>query len=332
MRSTCIRKLYAYMLSVAVLFTMGMSFEAINNHTAYIPSNSSAEIDLNEQLADISLELQDPVQTPEEVQQNNEVIVEPTVAVANYVVTADFLNVRACADANATSEIIDVVKKGSILEVTETEDNGWLKLQVEGYVHGKYAQLISDPTAPKDSIKESAQVKILSVENTTVENDIPETQPSDNNQHAGLPSKPTSLVKSESSLTEENITQIFEGTALSGYELEKAILEIEQEYGINAYFTIAVMKLESGHGKSQIAQNKNNMFGLNAIDSDTYNNAYSFETKGESVQKFGQLISDYYLDQGYTSVEKVAKKYCLANPKWPILVKSIMESDYNKLL
>ncbi len=92
------------------------------------------------------------------------------------------------------------------------------------------------------------------------------------------------------------------------------------------------MKLESGHGKSKIAKNKNNLFGLNAIDGDAYNKAFSFKTKGESIQKFGQIISDYYIEEGYTSVEKVASKYCQANPKWSALIMRMMKNDYKKLM
>ena len=133
------------------------------------------------------------------------------------------------------------------------------------------------------------------------------------------PNKPTSKVNSESKLTEQQIEQIFEGTSLADHGLEQTILQTEEEYGINAYFTIAVMKLESGHGKSKLAKEKNNLFGLNAIDGDAFNKAFSFHTKGESIEKFGQIISKNYIDKGYTSIEKVASKYCQANPKWSAL-------------
>ncbi|MEX2462391.1 MAG: glucosaminidase domain-containing protein [Paenibacillaceae bacterium] len=145
------------------------------------------------------------------------------------------------------------------------------------------------------------------------------------------PQKPTSTVRSDSGLTESQIGAIFKGTSLADYGLEKVILEVEAEYGINAYFTIAVMKLESAHGESKIAVNKNNLFGLNALDGDGYNKAFSFKTKADSVQKFGQLISKNYVGKGYTTIEKVSKKYCLANPQWSDLVMSIMLGDYSKL-
>jgi beta-N-acetylglucosaminidase len=144
------------------------------------------------------------------------------------------------------------------------------------------------------------------------------------------PEKPTSTVKTDSGLTEEHISTIFKGSALENEGLEEVILEIEETYGINAYFTIAVMKLESGNGESRLAQTKNNLFGLNAIDG-KMDQAFSFETKGDSVRKFGQLISNNYVDKGYTTIEKVSKKYCPSNSEWPSLVVSIMKSDYRKL-
>jgi flagellum-specific peptidoglycan hydrolase FlgJ len=304
---------FTYILSVTVLFTVGMDYNTIINNYSDTPSNSSMKINSKEQITDFhKLPLTQPYT------ENNtyvpfmskavEAQVPIPIPIHNYEVTSYYLNVRA--NMNATAKILNVVKYGDVLEVLETTDNNWLKLKSGGYVNGKYAELISK----KD--KQYELVSILSHENTTVQQ---------------VPSEPTSTVKSDSKLTEEHIAQIFEGSSLADNGLEKTILEIEQEYGINSYFTIAVMKIESGHGKSKIAKEKNNLFGLNAIDSDAYNKAYSFKTKGESVRKFGQLISKYYVDKGYTSVEKVANKYCQANPKWSALVMSIMKSDYKKL-
>ncbi|NHN30821.1 glucosaminidase domain-containing protein [Paenibacillus agricola] len=403
MRSMLKWKLNAFLLSVTVIFTMGMGINVddSNNHPSYIFSHQSPT--LTPSTLTIATESSIPATqlTPSVPPTSNTVPSEPIIvnglpslvqaptadlnrafevnrqpelnmaeinvmqqngkplapAVAQYEVTAYLLNVRAYADA--ATEIIEVVQRGSVLEVVEVSDNGWLKLKLAGYVSAKYAKLLSgpsgareagelvEPSTTEDSMKESARVKVLSVQHPAEEITATkaweiavngtgemsaEPEEDGSGDSAKAPIKPTSMVNSTSSLTEEHIAQIFEGTALSGYELEKAILEVEQEYGINAYFTIAVMKLESGHGKSLIARNKNNMFGLNAIDNDAYNKAFSFETKGDSVQKFGQLISEHYVDKGYTSIEKVARKYCQANPQWPILVKQIMESDYKKLL
>jgi beta-N-acetylglucosaminidase len=183
-------------------------------------------------------------------------------------------------------------------------------LREGGYIHGDYAELVSKPEPAK---KLAALIK----------------QPEDK-KPISEPNNPTSVVESDSGLTQEHIKAIFEGTGLANKGLEDVVLEIEKDYGINAYFTIAVMKLESGNGESSLAKKKNNLFGLNAIDGDK-NRAFSFKTKGDSVRKFGQLLAKNYVDRGYTTVEKVAKKYCPANPQWSGLVHSIMKNDFNKL-
>lgn len=310
MRSLLKQQLYLYILSVAVLFTVGMDFGAKSNYYSDTTIHSPVPINNKAQTAALyTLPLPRKITedlTQSIVKQNTQLPIERPVSeveIDHYEVTSYYLNVRA--NKNVSSEILNVVKNGDILEVLETTDNNWLKLKSGGYVHGKYAKLI----------KESA--KLVSV------SEIKSIQTS--------PNKPTSAVNSDSKLTEEQIEQIFEGTSLADHGLEQTILETEEEYGINAYFTIAVMKLESGHGKSKLAKEKNNLFGLNAIDGDAFNKAFSFKTKGESVEKFGQLISENYVDKGYTSIEKVASKYCQANPKWSALIMKIMKSDYKKL-
>ncbi|MCA0754327.1 glucosaminidase domain-containing protein [Paenibacillus sp. N4] len=241
-----------------------------------------------------------------------------------YEVTAYYLNVRS--EPNAGSRILHVAEQGTAFEIAAVTDNGWLKLKDGGYIHAGYAKKTennapepaAEEPAPK---KQKAAVRIASVESSA-------SAPEETRQ---LPDKPSSRVDSDSGLTMAHIKKIFKGTALSGHGLESAILEIEEEYGINAFFTIAVMKLESGNGKSKLAKNKNNLFGLNAIDGDKYNKAFSFKTKGDSVRRFGKLLSKHYVGKGLETVEQVAKKYCPANSKWPSLVRAIMKSDYKKL-
>lgn len=241
-----------------------------------------------------------------------------------YEVTAYYLNVRS--EPNAESTILKVAEQGTAFEIAAVTDNGWLKLKDGGYIHGGYAKE-KDKNAPEAAVakpavhKQKAAVRIASADSGAPSAE--ETTP--------LPGKPSSRVDSDSGLTEAHIKKIFKGTALSGHGLEAAILEIEEEYGINAFFTIAVMKLESGNGKSKLAKNKNNLFGLNAIDGDQYNKAFSFKTKGDSVRRFGKLLSKHYVGKGLETIDQVAKKYCPANSKWSSLVRAIMKSDYKKL-
>lgn len=321
---------FAYILCSAMILALGMYFETANHNHVDASSNSAGAVQINEPQFVIpqQITIAEPFISPIKatVNEPKEEIAVEKVTVDKYETTAYYLNVRA--NAYSTSKIIDVVKKGTILEIKSTTKNGWLRLQGGGYVHGGYARLIAENADQTEN-----EVKTLSAAVTNVEKiatpatvDLAEIQEID-----AEPIKPTSAVKSDSGLTAEHIAEIFEGTPLADHDLEEAILEIEDEYGINAYFTIAVMKLESGNGSSRLAKKKNNLFGLNAIDGDAFNRAFSFESKGDSVRKFGQLIAEKYVDKGYITVEKVARKYCPANPKWPGLVKSIMNEDYKKV-
>jgi len=230
------------------------------------------------------------------------------VSYQQYVTTAYYLNVRK--GAGTDSQIVRVVEMGELLNVRGKTDNGWLELDDGSFVHSAYAQLVH-----RDEGKSAASTKTLAPPALD----------------ASTPAKPSSSVHSDSGLTLEHIGVIMQDTALDEPSLASAVLEIEDEYGINAFFTIAVMKLESGNGKSKLAKMKNNLFGLNATGGSN-SQAYAFDTKADSVRKFGKLIADAYVDEGYTTVEKVGGKYCPANDKWPALVKKIMNSDHRKLV
>ncbi|MGL5296069.1 MAG: N-acetylglucosaminidase, partial [Culicoidibacterales bacterium] len=75
----------------------------------------------------------------------------------------------------------------------------------------------------------------------------------------------------------------------------QAFIDAQEKYGINAILMLGIAINESDWGMSKIAQEKNNLFGLNAIDS----------TPGESANYFpsvAQCINDYasdWLAQGY---------------------------------
>lgn len=252
-----------------------------------------------------------------------------------YEVTAYYLNVRA--NPYNGSKVLRVVERGKRLEVASITEKGWLRLSEGGYVHGGYASKIDSlettagrdpgdpPPAPEKAPaqplpqRQSGQSGASSAESDGRSEALPD------------PTSPSNRVRSDSGLTEAHIAKLFKGTALAGHGIEDVVLEIEEEYGINALFTIAVMKLESGNGKSKLSRTKNNLFGLNATSGDPNNKAFSFKTKGDSVRKFGQLLADKYVDKGLTTIDKVAAKYCPASSSWAGKVKGIMKSDYRKL-
>ncbi|AZN41811.1 glucosaminidase domain-containing protein [Paenibacillus albus] len=294
------------------------------------------------------------------------VVIASAKPIYTYKVTSFYLNVRS--EPNADSKILYEVKQGTQLQVISKDDTGWLVLKSGGYVHGGYATVIGMKQSPEavttqpagHAVYDGSAVSAASSAVTSVKElqsksfqldvrpkvhtlDVKKVQVNSTDDQAastdviieedenGNPVKPSSKVNTDSGLSSKQIAQLLKGTKLSGQGIEQAVLSIEEKYGINAFFTIAVMKLESGNGKSKLARTKNNLFGLNATSSNPYRKASYFETKGDCVQKFGQLLSDNYVERGYTTVEKVARKYCPVNSKWASHVRSIMRSDFSKL-
>lgn len=97
--------------------------------------------------------------------------------------------------------------------------------------------------------------------------------------------------------------------------LGQAFSEAEQ-HGIDARFLIAVARLESGNGKSRVAQNKNNLFGW------TCSTGYKvFETKEQGIDFVALKLREKYFDKGLTTIDTVAKRYC--NAEWGELIEGI---------
>lgn len=78
--------------------------------------------------------------------------------------------------------------------------------------------------------------------------------------------------------------------------LGDTIIECQNKYGVNALLILATAIHESNFGKSKMAQNKNNIFGIGAEDYDT-DAADIFATPRDSVIEFSNnFISKGYLD------------------------------------
>lgn len=77
---------------------------------------------------------------------------------------------------------------------------------------------------------------------------------------------------------------------------------IEQQYNINGMFVAAVGIHESAWGTSKIAQDKHNLFGYGAYDSNPYNGAYSFENFSESIDLIARVFVKYYINPTGTKI------------------------------
>ena len=66
----------------------------------------------------------------------------------------------------------------------------------------------------------------------------------------------------------------------------KSFVENQNTYGVNALLSMGIAINESGWGMSSICQSKNNLFGLNAIDTSPGTSAYTFASIQECIKDF----------------------------------------------
>ena len=121
---------------------------------------------------------------------------------------------------------------------------------------------------------------------------------------------------------------------------------VEQQYNINGLFVAALGIHESNWGTSKIAQNKHNLFGYGAYDSNPYNGAYDFKDYSESIDLVSRVFIKYYLNPKGTAIyggeiasgkyyngatlSGINKKYA-TDKNWANGVYKNMEYLYNKL-
>jgi len=105
---------------------------------------------------------------------------------------------------------------------------------------------------------------------------------------------------------------------LSG--IEDTLLEMQDEYKVNALLILAIVRLVSGNGKSQIAQSKNNLGGIITYEKSV--RVYkSFDSRSDCVIYMAKLLSENYLTEGgkyhsgYTLTD-IAKKYSASSDQW----------------
>ena len=190
-------------------------------------------------------------------------------------VTSDRLPVMV--EPNENSQKVTTLTKGDSLKLLGIE-NEWYKIScasTTGFV--KAENTISMDFITKQEDKTTTQNQGNKKVNFSF--DMPLNQPS------GL-----SLEQFKKILTDPKDTyKIFEENAQYFYY-------IEQQYKINGVFVAAVGIHESAWGTSKIAQEKKNLFGYGAYDSNPYNGAYHFSSYSESIDLLARVFVKYYIN------------------------------------
>ena len=85
------------------------------------------------------------------------------------------------------------------------------------------------------------------------------------------------------------------GSSSVMYNLGGAFIDNQNTYGVNALIATGIAANESAWGRSSIAQTKNNLFGLNAVDSSPGQSANYYSSPSACVKEFVQ----YHMSKGY---------------------------------
>ena len=79
------------------------------------------------------------------------------------------------------------------------------------------------------------------------------------------------------------------------YNKGQVFIDNQNTYGINASLMFGIAINESAYGTSSIAKNKNNLFGLNAVDSSPSQSANYFTSVDQCIKEF----ADHWMSKGY---------------------------------
>lgn len=107
-------------------------------------------------------------------------------------------------------------------------------------------------------------------------------------------------LRSQTAYSADSLNSIINGKVSSSSKLKgtgSSFVKYQNTYGVNALLSLSVAANESGWGTSSISQNKNNLFGLNAVDSSPGTSASTYASADECIRQFmGNYMSGKYLN------------------------------------
>ena len=151
-----------------------------------------------------------------------------------------------------------------------------------------------------------------------------------------------SNLKSRTNYTAADINRLYSIMGASDSKLAgkgATFKAAEQRYGVNALYLVAHSALESAWGRSKIAKDKNNFFGISAYDNSPYTSATKFDNVDSGILGAARWINSRYLhNSGYPAngaylgnkAGGMNVNYATA-PYWGESIASIMFSANEKL-
>jgi beta-N-acetylglucosaminidase len=151
----------------------------------------------------------------------------------------------------------------------------------------------------------------------------------------------TKTPKLSTAQIEAVISKHFAKSTVITPEDAQGIYDAQRETGMGALAILAIGALESGYGTSEIARDKNNIWGYGATNVNPGGNAHRYSQMSEGAAQFArQYMQDYYNGYGAKSIysagtgdNPAGKGYAYfddgrINPGWATDVGSIMRTFY----
>lgn len=276
----------------------------------------------------------------EEIILAKETIEEPTPQILD-IGTSDFLadlnihigdtvylnkNATLRKEPSEDSEEVADIKNYIDVKLLELPNEDWCKVSfdtIEGYLP---TDVLTSPTKTPSIIEKNRIQRILI--NVNIEMEL--------NKSTGLTLKDYQKIFKD---LPNDTNGIFEENAEVFYNMDK-------KYNVNGIFIASIAIHESAWGTSQIAQDKNNLFGYGSYDDTPYESSYDFSSYAEGIETVTKSLVKYYLNPAGTKIydgetasawyyngptlEGVNQRYA-SDPDWHTKVYSYMEMLYNRL-
>lgn len=254
----------------------------------------------------------------------SEFLAKHKVHIGDTMYFVDTANLKESADT--TSKDVAEVKKSLDVKLLELPNEEWCKVSfdnVEGYI--KTSNLTSSYSTPNIVEKNRIQ-KILIKVNIDME------------------------LNRTSGLTLNDYKKIFTGISKDSNKIFEnnytAFYNAEKKYNINGIFLASIAIHESGWGTSQIANDKNNLFGYGSYDATPYESSFEFTDYAEGIETVAKSLVKYYINPSGTKIydgetavawyyngptlKGVNTRYA-SDKEWHTKVFKYMETLYNRL-
>ena len=182
---------------------------------------------------------------------------------------------------NSTNTVGDV-KEYIDVKLLELPNENWCKVSFDGIEGFVESSNLTSTTATPSIVEKNRIQRILLKLNLGMELN-----------------KPSGLSLNDYKRIFTNLSEDSRSVFYNNYQV---FYNVEKKYNINGIFLAAMAIHESSWGTSQIAQEKNNLFGYGSYDSTPYESSFTFSSYEEGIETVAKSLVKYYLNPAGTKI------------------------------